>query len=529
MMGGRLNQVILLALLSSIAQADIYAWKDEQGRTHYSDRAQEVSGQVRHEQLLSSQPEINQSLRSSQDVLPGISDKDYIRLGKLLRARQFDALNEYLEKTSQQAFELPAMQQQLWDAYQVFALGSTGHEHYFNDWVRNYPNQEYPYLARAVYQISLATASSTSIARAREYYLASFTDIDAAIRINPASGMANALLLTASHTISDQQQYQQYLTEALRRTPGSLLVMRTALEYESPLWGGSDARMQALGRSILATPGNANMGSVIQAARYYLMARSQQHAGQKGAAIRSLDQALKYQQTADYYALRGQLCLQQNDYTLAMADFSAAVQLRSADSASYLGRAQIFAESHQYRNAAAELAQAARLTPDSPALLKYREQLLQTLGGLAQRARDAGKLDESIDYLDKALMMDEKSGVMLYQRSLSWLQLGKQAEAEQDLQKAVQRPEAQLTWFQQLDTLYSRRQRWDRVDALWSDYLQRFGDQPEALLGRADARYQNDDFNGALDDANKAVALDSSGVARQLISKAELQMKSRSD
>tara|TARA_R110001583_G_scaffold15292_6_gene63024 strand:+ start:8388 stop:9989 length:1602 start_codon:yes stop_codon:yes gene_type:complete len=520
--------LLLSCLMGSQVIAQVYQWVDSDGRSHFSDRA--PSG--RNTENPAEQAFVSQSKHPashSSIVLEGISSRDYLHLRKLLRARQFGVLNDRLEQYQRTLDEDIRSESHLAAVYQVFDLGKPGMKHYFNDWVRTYASLEYPYLARAtyltglgwdIYHQSTANRSPEQTDAMRRYFYASLTDIDAALRVNPRSGLAYSLLIGAAVALGDDSQHQVYLQHALEVVPESLLVARTELSFLTPRWGGSKARMQAFANRIMvnkaSNPALAILPGYVQA----LLAEAQLGRRQYVAAEAGFSRALAYGNVAGFYRQRAEARLALKDYPEALDDFAQALQLHSADADSYLGRAQIYGDLRQYRNAAAELAYATEIDPESAKLRLYRTQLVTSLTGLGLRARESGHPDESLDYLGKALMLDPADGPASYQRAVTWLGMGKLANAESDAEVALASPNASPEWFVLMDNLLTRRQRWDDMVALWDGYISRFGETQDALLARANAYFAKQEYQAAMADASKAAEL-GAPTAAGLISKVE--------
>ncbi|MDP2547263.1 DUF4124 domain-containing protein [Oceanobacter sp. 4_MG-2023] len=520
--------LLLSCLIGSQAVAEVYQWVDSDGRRHFSDRA--PSGRNTHnpaEQSLS-RPS-SQATSIGVSALEGISSRDYQHLRKLLRARQFGILNTRLEKYHQILAEDISTESQVRAIYQVFDMGKPGLEHYFNDWVRTYPNLEFPYLARATYLTGLGwdsyeqnrTHRSDEQAEAiRKYFYASLTDIDAALRVNPRSGLAYSLLIGAAVALGDDEQHQLYLQRAAEEIPASLLVASTELGFMTPRWGGSKARMRAYANRVIVHQSSNPALSVLPGYVEALLAEAQLGRQQYAAAEAGFTRALKYGHVASFYRHRAEARMAMKRYSAALDDFAQALRLESADADSYLGRAQIYGSLRQYRNAAAELAYATEIDPESPGIHRYRTQLLTSLTGLGIRARTRGQLEESLDFLGKALMLDPADAVASYQRAVTWMEMGKMANSESDASVALAADSARPEWFVLMDNLLARRQRWQDMIELWDDYIDRFGETQDALLARANAYVGKQEYQSAMADANRAAVLGAPAAAG-MISKVE--------
>ena len=514
-----------VVLATNSAHGQLHKWVDDQGVVHFSDTVPTAArnhSDIQRKLIQQQTAAENETTQISGVVVhQGITAENWQRIQMLLKARQFTALNgmfDALDVRLHQHPEVDYLEAEYHAAFDISSnIVSPGMDHYFTDWATNYPGTKYPFLAKATFYLSEARLQfGIDDQQADDLILKALTDIDTALRIDPESALGYSLLLRATHAVvNNQQRYQEYLNKAINARPDSVLVARTAVELEGPQHGGTESAMRNMASQILAIGGvdkNAGLDAHIE----WLMAQQNYQRRQYSQAVTRMNRALQTVQSADLYRMRGNSRLALQQYPSAMEDMTRAIALRSADGASYLGRAKAYGALRQYRNAAAELTSANELMGDAPELLMYRQSLIETLAGMSNRALQRREFNQALDFTDKALMLDKNSGTALYQRAQVWLEMGELAEAENDAVVAVKQPEAQFEWFELLDTIYSRRQQWQRIEGIWTDYLARYGDEADALLERADARYRRDDFNGALADASKAANMGSTAAGNMI-------------
>ena len=484
------------------AHAGVYRWVDDAGRVHFSDKAPSSragSGEP-DSQRAGVQPS---SQQASGIVFPGLNGDEYLRLRKLLRARQFEILNQQLTELTRQVSRDISQEPRLVASYEAFDLGYEEMDHYFNDWVRTFPNIEYSYLARASFYSGLGwkfralakqTRDPVDEQRSNKFFYNALSDIDAAIGKNRQSGVAYGLLLGVAAATQERDQLRQHLDSGLQAVPGSLFIRTSYLQFLTPEWGGSARAMdqfatqakrsEHLNRLLVFMPAYS---SAMQGDHY--MKRQQYR-----QAHQLYTRALKSGHHYEFYQKRAKADLKLRRYRDALKDFNAVTRYNSATIEAYLGQAEAYSGLGQYRNAAAELREAKKLDKNSTRLLELQDVVVMALVREAQGAKRTGNESAAMDFLNTALDLDSNSAAARYERALIHYKEQRFTDALDDATVAGQ-DVSRVEYFQLLDDLLSRRRFWDQLLTHWDFYLASHPKDRIALAARARI-YQERDADG---------------------------------
>lgn len=484
----------------TVSQAGIHRWVDDSGRVHFSDKAPSASPGESDVQRSSGKAA---SSVVSGTVFPGLNGDEYLRIRKLLRARQFEILNQQLRELTRQVTRDISQEPRLVASYEAFDLGYEEMDHYFNDWVRTFPNIEYSYLARASFYSGLGwkfreraakTRDPVDTQRSNKYFYNALTDIDTAIGRNRQSGVAYGLLMGVAAATQERSQLKQHLDAGLEAIPGSLFVRTSYLQFLTPQWGGSSRAMdqfameakryESMNRLLVFMP---SYSSAMQGD--YFMARQQYK-----KAHQLYSQALKAGHHYEFYQKRAKADLKLKRYRDALRDLEAATRYHSATIDAYLGQAEAYSGLGQYRNAAAELREAKKLDRNSTRLMELQHVVVMSLVREAQGAKRTGNEVVAMDFLNTALDLDNSSAPARYERALIHYNEQRFTDALDDAVVAG-KDASRLEYFQLLDDLLSRRRFWDQLLGHWDYYLASHPKDRVALAARARI-YQERDADG---------------------------------
>ena len=484
------------------AHAGVYRWVDDAGRVHFSDKAPASRGD-------SGEPDNRSSTSAAPSssptgiIFPGLNGDEYLRLRKLLRARQFEILNQQFSELTRQVRRDISQEPRLVASYQAFDLGYEDMDHYFNDWVRTYPNIEYSYLARAAFYsglgwkfraVSQQSRDPVDQQRSNQFFYNALTDIDAAIGKNRQSGVAYGLLLGVAAATQERNQLRQHLDAGLQAVPGSLFIRTSYLTFLTPEWGGSSRAMdqfakqaqqyEHLNRLLVFMPAYS---SAMQG-DHYMQRRQYRQAHQL------YSRALKAGHHYQFYQKRAKADLKLRRYRDALKDLNAVTRYNSATIDAYLGQAEAYAGLGQYRNAAAELREAKKLDRNSQQLLELQQVIVMALVRESQGAKRVGQENAAMDFLNTALELDDSSAPARYERALLHYKEQRFTDALDDAVVAG-KDASQVEYFQLLDDLLSRRRFWDQLLGHWDFYLASHPKDRVALAARARV-YQEKDTDG---------------------------------
>lgn len=504
---GRLLIVLLCwSGLITTANAGVYRWVDDSGRVHFSDKAPASR---------SGEPEPQSRATPSRHALsgpvfPGLNGDEYLRLRKLLRARQFEILNQVLSEMTHQVNQDISQEPRLVASYQAFDLGYEEMAHYFNDWVRTFPSVEYSYLARASFYSGLGWQARDAAKRSRDpvdtqksqsFFYNALTDIDAAIGKNQQSGVAYGLLVGVAAATQERSQLRQHVQAGLKAVPGSLFIRTSYLQYLTPQWGGS---ARAMDRFAAEAKRSEHLNRLLVFLPAYSKAKQgddKMHKRQYRQAHRLYSEALKSGHHYAFYQKRAKADLKLKRYRDALKDLEAATRYHSATIEAYLGRAEAYQGLGQYRNAAAELRDAKKLDRDNQALLNLQQTVVLALVREAQGAKRTGNVQVAMNFLNTALELNEKSAPARYERALVHYKEQRYTDALGDAEVAG-KDTSRLEYFQLLDDLLSRRRFWDQLLTHWDRYLADHPGHRRALAARARVYQERDGAGGAI--KNKA-------------------------
>lgn len=504
----RLLVVLLFFGVTSLAQAGVHRWVDDSGRVHFSDKApasrsDDAGSHTRKPSDSRAQADRNQV--DSRPVFPGLNGDEYLRLRKLLRARQFEILNKVLGELTHQVGRDISQEPRLAASYQAFDLGYEEMAHYFNDWVRTYPNMEYAYLARASFWTGLGWSAYAQAKQSRDpletqqskkYFYNALNDIDAAIGKNRQSGIAYGFLMDVAAATQERSQLRQHLDTALKMVPESLFIRTSYMRFLSPEWGGSAAAMnrfaqqaksfEHLNRLLVFMPAYAKAFQADEKMRRYEFKQ----------AHRLYTDALTYGHHYEFYGKRARADLKLKRYRDVLSDLSMATRFHSATIEAYLGQAEAYSGLGQYRNAAAELKEAKKLDRNNTRLLALRTTVIAALVKEAQGAVRTGSISRAMDFLDTALDLDARSALARYERGHIHYREQRYTDALDDATVAAQSDVSRIEYFQLLDDLLSRRRFWNELLAHWDRYLSENPNDRTALRARARVYQELDSRNG---------------------------------
>lgn len=484
--------------LITTAQAGIHRWVDDSGRVHFSDKA--PTARSEEPDSAARRPVSSQQQGKAGPVFPGLNGDEYLRLRKLLRARQFEILNQLLGEMTFQVKSDISQEPRLVASYEAFDLGYEEMSHYFNDWVRTYPNIEYSYLARASFYSGLGwkarqqaarSGDSVDTQRARTFFFNALTDIDAAIGKNRQSGVAYGLLLGVTAATQERSQLRQHLQAGLEAVPGSLFIRTRYLQYLTPEWGGSVRAMEQFAAQARSSESLNRLLVFLPAYSKAMQGDTKMQQKQYRSAYQRYTEALKSGHHYDFYEKRARAALKLRRYRDALNDFASATRYHSATLSAYLGQAEAYTGLGQYRNAAAELREAKKLDKNNDALLDLQSRVVMALVREAQGAKRTGNVAVAMNFLGTALELDRKSAPARYERALVHFQEQRYTDALDDATVAG-KDTSRIEYFQLLDDLLSRRRFWDQLLGHWDDYLVANPGNRVALAARARVYQERD-------------------------------------
>lgn len=534
----RLSSLLLaIGLIASAASAQVYQWVDENGRVHFSDNipARTPTETRQRPQNDPAPAAPTAAARLSSEALPGMRWDDIAHLRHLVRARQFELLNEELDRYRHRASASYADEIMLWYAYQAFDVGVASLEDYYNDWVRLHSSNQASLLARASYRSGMAwtmvetangKVSDEDEKRINGLLYSALTDLDAVLRINPESTVAYTLLVRMAGIMRDGEAMKLYLDHARQAVPDSFLVPRMRLLFLTPSRGGSVAAMERYAAEVASSnSGNPFLVQIRGYVNLYLGDEKRKR-GDSGGALAEYSKAVAIADNHEFYQRRGDLLLTLGRYTSALDDYSHASRYNTADAMLFLGEAKAFGGLRQYRNAAAELLKARKIDPTNLAVAEYSLTVVKALVAESSSARQQGLLEDARDYVETALEVDRKHGDALYEYALVLMALQQFTEAQRQLEIAVDARADQFKHYQLMEELLARRYQWDEVIIAWTTYIERYGESPAALEARAQAYNNNRQYIEALADAEAAASLGSQSartLAREYRGPAEEQ------
>jgi tetratricopeptide (TPR) repeat protein len=409
---------------------------------------------------------------------------DQTALRALLAARRFTELTTYVE-TLQSEFEADP-KREAWpsDAGDAFDTADPELLPLLDAWAASAPASFAPLFARGNYWVTVAYARrgskwardtpTSDLAAMDDAAARAWKDLEQAIAIRPKLVAARTTEMTMLRAFTQKQTFAQTFDAAVATCATCFLPRVQRMIALVPRWGGSFAAMDAFARESI-TVANTRM-RVLGGYVDYERARELREKNDLAEALAAIERALAVGDDSLFFEERARIHSLRNEAAPALADLDRAVSLRPGYPSLRADRARAHLLLQHWEDAGRDLLAALRVDSTNEAGRALMPGTVKALVYASSEARRAGHDDEAARTF--ALALD-------FGRS------------DFDVNKAI-------------DDELAREGRFDRVVALWTDYLASHPNDGRAYLERGGAYFNLRRAKEAYDDATKACDL---GVA----------------
>jgi tetratricopeptide (TPR) repeat protein len=449
-------------------------------------------------------------------------------LRSLLFHRKFAELTSYFERF-QDDFEVDP-KREYWpeDAAATFDSAEPELLAAIDEWARATPASFAPYLARGAYWTSVAYArrggklasqtSAADFASMEDAVDRAAADLDRALVIRPKLVAARTLQISVFLPASEGAKLKSAIDQAIAVCPTCFVPRTKYVMALEPRWGGSYAAMERFARdaSALPNPRLRFLAGYVDWDKAHVLLR----ADKSDEAFATLDRACKLGEHWAFLLLRAEIQESRGNVSLALADLDRAAVLRPGQPAVLFDRAAMLSRSKRWEEAGRDLLAGLRVDPTDH---DGRASFDAVVKGMIYEAWEhfkAGRRDDAIRVLDLAKELAPTDPDL--QKRRQWILSGNapasSASAPVDiaaLEDAVKQNPDDFRAYQRLDYALARTGAFERIIALWTEYLSRHANDGPAHLERGGAYLHLRRLPEAHADAARACTLGvSEGCAR---------------
>lgn len=261
--------------------------------------------------------------------------------------------------------------------------------------------------------------------------------------------VAYGYLIDIASLHADRQTVKALMEKALKVDPASFYVRRSYLYSLQPKWGGSLVKMRAyIAETSKHISRNPRL-KILQGYLDYTKANILRLSNRRIEAIRHLNRALQYGESATYRSERGQNYYFLKEYKKAFSDFDAALTRDPQDADILMWRARTLRSMKRQNDALHDLNLAKKLAGLDPEIL-YRRALV---------LNDLGKTKEAVSELKKALVFGRfDAGIWLTKGTILMYKLKDYERAVHDLKRVTELdPKKPSHWYYYAAALFHNR------------------------------------------------------------------------
>lgn len=522
--------LVLVFFGSQNAIAKIYQQVDENGQIQYSDKPFPSKSRATGSSDISKpkpKPSINESLLKYQkpskaikvdiNTSSGFSElpnSNVLKLRSLLDQRNFKELNRVLELFRKQV-ETDIMQEKnLFTAYSAFDIADPEYETIISEWIQLYPELYQPYLARATLYTAMGWDARGSkwanetekdqFARMRQFFAKSRRDIKQTLSINPKLLPAYGLQIRMAKADKKNTREFFYFNKTIRISPATYEVRRILLWGLTPRWGGSFDKMNSVIKDaqnyLPMNPRLSKLQGAVQEEVGNIKTRKEAY----NEAIEALTEAIKLGETQGAYFKRGLAYSFLQQYELALADYSRAIELYDEDHSTYYRRSYVHYKLKQYKAAKLDIEKANALNPGSEKIKKRAQYISSLFVSQGYNYYKEKNPTAALKAYNHAIKLSPSVAKPYSRRARALIALGKYDAAETDTKKAIELDPDDYHFYELLDWILVRNQDWDQIITYWDQFIELHPDSAKAYNERGGAKYHKGDIVGAVEDAKNA-------------------------
>lgn len=540
---------LIVALAASMAQAKMYQWVDENGRTHFSDKP---PTSILEQESVYQKPSVNNLSKNViqpkktriSSVKSSMSDSAnttlvVFKMRGLLQQKKYAELNRILESARVSALKNLSTEQTLVNLYHSFGLANKEYVQLLNGWVNAYPASYQPFLARAHYYQTMgweerggkwgSETSNKQKSTMKSYFAKARADVTKALNRNPSSLMAYVLLIQDSYVQSDFKVVDKDYKQGLRLSPASYVLRRGYIRCLRPRWGGSLESMLLVVKDTEKYIDKNHQ--LINLASWVLedVASAQYTRNAYTAAKDTLDDGLlKIKKLAEQYGYldikpddylwykQGEAHKALDNYDESLKYFGLAIEGNANVGDYYLERAKTYSNMKNYVESSHDLMMALKIQPQDKQYHSFKERLIVRLRYRSYEEKEALDYVQSLHYVNLALELDPNDINSLRRRAYVYLAKRQVRQAKQDIDKAIELDPTDYESYKDMDNVLLLEHRFSEIAEYWKKYIAIKPNDSRAYFERAGTYYHMKRIDLAVKDAQKAIDLGHPNAAESL-------------
>jgi tetratricopeptide (TPR) repeat protein len=441
---------------------------------------------------------------------------DKLSLLALLHAGRFEELTTYIE-LFQADFEKD-FRREHWpmDALDAFATADPEVGRRLRQWVDAAPDSFASHAALGLHYKALAwrhrgenfigETPAMQLARMRAATAPARSHLDRALELRPSLVAAErALINLPDSTLKDRREA---FGRAIQACPECFYVRASMLSMLQPRWGGSDELMERFVRSHAAREGrNPKLGALRGYVAYYRCKdhlRDDEHA----EAVQACTSALEAGEQAVFRMERANALVRLDEVDEALEDVHRALVLRPQQLPLLETAYFVWQRGRRWVEASEPLFLALQLDPTHPYLQSVAPKVAQGLTHTAWKLAEGGDLAQANELMERAThLAPEDESTRTYRERIRRGDPYAARKGVEGLLADVRSHPDDFDAHLRLDHALARNREFDRVVALWTEYLKRHADDARAYLERGGAHFQSGNLAAAEKDAARACQL----------------------
>jgi len=516
---------ILFIAIFSVAQsyAQVYKWKDENGKTHYSDKPHQsaktiqIQGSKKHSNKSTSTQVVGKVKSKNFHIRKIVYNSKILKIRSLLKQKKFKPLNEYFEKLEKDSKREISKEQALFSAYKAFAINSKSYLPLLDSWAKATPDSYIPYLARATYNYHMGWFARggkwSSETKEKQFekmkiYLAKATeDVASSLDINSKSVVSFTLLAAISLTEGSRENVERFMRKALKISPASLYIRVSHLNAISPKWGGSMEEMLVyVIESLNYLKDNPRLKLLQGFVSTY--AGDMRYISKAYSVSESLyTESLTHGEYDDVLFKRGKVRNRQLKYASAIKDLSRAIELNPEVADYYYYRAGSLMELEKYDDALKDIQFAYKLDPYDKYIKLRRKNLANRLESQGYESNKNQEGKSAIEKFNAALELDPDNSELYYRRARSHIHERDLKSALEDMKIAIDISPDEYVYVKYIDYILAKNRDWNQIIGYWDNYIELKPKDGRAFVERGGAYYHKGDIKSAVKNAKISAKL----------------------
>ena len=518
---------LVVAVFNALCHAEMYKWVDEKGGMHFTDDPTTIP-EKKHAAGVgkAAVPDIKtngSSQASSKLGSPGSPDfsrgaSSTFSLRELLRNRDFNKLNARLAHY-QEAYENDvSTEDDLVAAYNAFSIDDPYFEELLNAWVKGFPKDYQPYLARASYFYNLGwksrggkwanETSDEQVEGMKRHFSKARQDIAKSLEIRQDLLVPYYLLINIYKTSGTAGvEVKAILNKSLEKCPASFRVKSAYLLSITPRWGGSYEDMERSANEFQKFASKNPRLKILRGYAFYDAGSMQKSSKNYGVALQFLNKALSVGELALFYGERARIYHHLGKYDEALTDISSAIEMSPQEADFYYVRSTILSAKEKMQEALKDVELADRLKPNDENITKQKKRIADAFvysGHSLEKSKDT---QNAIKNYTAAIQVNPNDAYTYYRRARAHIEKNDLSSALNDLEKSVELNPSEFDAYLLLDWVLAKQSDWNSIITYWSKYIALNAENGRAYVERGGAYYRKGDLESAVKDAKRAADL----------------------